>query len=80
MIMPEMAIFRFDPPLQLKNDFSVETLDDATAYARSLTMPRMPKTRESVLFWLERASDDDQRAKAAEMFRAWVNLEGVLVK
>jgi hypothetical protein len=52
-----MQIFRFDPPLALKNDFTVETLDDAAAYARSCTTPRMPMTRDSVLFWLEKASE-----------------------
>jgi hypothetical protein len=72
--------FRFDPPLTLKNDLNVETLDEAVAFVRTYTTPRLPKTRDSVLFWLTRANDSDRQEKAADMFRAWVNLEGVLSK
>jgi hypothetical protein len=69
--------FRFDPLLTLKDDFTVEALNDATVFARAYTRPR---TRDGVLFWLVRANDSDQQEKATDMFRAWVNLEGILVK
>jgi hypothetical protein len=75
-----MSVFRFDPPLDLKNDLKVETLDDALAFAQSYATPRLPKTRESVLFWLERANDSDLQEKAADMFRSWANLENMIVK
>jgi hypothetical protein len=38
----------------------------------------MPRTKDSVLRWLERASTDDQQHKAAEMFRVWAQSEGIL--
>lgn len=75
-----MSMFRFDPPLNLKDDVKVETLDDAVTVAQSYPTPRLPKTRESVLFWLGRANDKDQQQKAAEMFRSWANLENMIVK
>jgi hypothetical protein len=75
-----MSVFRFDPPLDLKNNFKIETLDDAVAFAQSYATPRLPKTRESVLFWLGRASDSNQQEKAADMFRSWANLENVFGK
>jgi hypothetical protein len=40
----------------------------------------MPMTRDNVLRWLERASDDDQQSKAADMFRIWAGTEGVRLK
>jgi hypothetical protein len=75
-----MSVFRFDPPLKLKNDFKVETLDDAVAFAQTYTTPRLPKTRESVLFWLEQANDSDQQQKAADIFRSWANLESMILE
>jgi hypothetical protein len=73
-----MSDFRFNPPLTLRGDIVVTTLDDAAAFVSSYTTPRMPKTRESVLRWLERANNEDQRNKAADMFRIWAQSEGVL--
>jgi hypothetical protein len=75
-----MSEFRFDPPLSVKNDFTIATLDDALGFARSYATPRLPKTRESVLFWLERANDRDLQEKAADMFRSWTNLEDIVAK
>jgi len=75
-----MSVFRLDPPLDLKNDLKVETLDDALAFAQSYATPRLPKTRESVLFWLGRANDSDLQKKAADIFRSWANLENMVVK
>jgi ABC transporter substrate binding protein len=76
----KMSVFRFDPPLNLKNDVKVETLDDAVAFTQTYTTPRLPKTRESVLFWLGRANDSDRQQKAAEIFRSWANLENMILK
>jgi hypothetical protein len=39
----------------------------------------MPKTRDNILRWLERANNEDQRIKAADMFRIWAQSEGVLL-
>jgi hypothetical protein len=73
-----MPDFKFDPPLILRGHIIVATLDDAAAFTRSLN-PRLPKTRDNVLRWLERAQNDDQRSKAANMFRIWAQSEGVLL-
>jgi hypothetical protein len=69
---------RFDPPLFLKGEIEVTTLAEAAAYVRSFESTRMPRTRDSVLRWLERAVTDEQQHKAAHMFRAWARSEGVL--
>jgi hypothetical protein len=73
-----MSDFKFDPPLTLRGHIVVTTLDDAAAFTRSLN-PRLPKTRDNVLRWLERANNEDQRIKAADMFRIWAQSEGVLL-
>jgi len=75
-----MSAFRFDPPLSLKNDVNVETLDDALSFAQSYATPRLPKTRETVLSWLERANESDQQENAASFFRSWASLENMIVK
>ena len=75
-----MSTFRFDPPLSLENDINVETLHDALSFAQSYATPRLPKMREALLFWLERASESDQPENAASMFRSWASLENVIVK
>jgi hypothetical protein len=73
-----MTQFQFDPPLTLEGDIAVVTLDDAAAFTRSLVNVRLPRTRDNVLRWLERAGDLDQQSKAADMFRVWAQSEGVL--
>jgi hypothetical protein len=73
-----MIDFEFDPALMLEGDVVIVTLDDAAAFARTLVRPRLPRTRESVVRWLERAHEYDQQSKAADMFRFWVKSEGVL--
>ena len=72
--------FRFDPPLTLRGDIVVHTLADAATFARSYPMPRLPKGRDSVLRWIERAANEDQQRKTADLFRTWVGSEGALVK
>jgi hypothetical protein len=69
---------RFDRPLTLENNVIVRTLDDAAAFVRSYTNTRLPKTRISVLRWLERAANEEQLSKAANMFRFWAISEGIL--
>jgi hypothetical protein len=71
--------FRFDPPLTLRGDIVVHTLEDAAVFARSYPTPRLPKGRDSVLRWIERAANEDQRRKTADLFRTWVGSEGALI-
>jgi hypothetical protein len=72
--------FKFDPPLMLQGNLVVATLAEAAAFTRSLKKPRLPKTKATVLRWLERATDEDQQRKAANMFRIWAESEGVLLQ
>jgi hypothetical protein len=72
--------FKFDPPLTLQGDIVVHTLEDAAVFARSYPKPRLPKSRDSVLRWIERAVDEDQQLKTADLFRAWARSEGVLAR
>jgi hypothetical protein len=74
-----MSEFRFNPPLTLRGNIIVTTLDDAAAFVRSYTTPKMRKTRDNIPRWLERANNEDQRIKAADMFRIWAQSEGVLL-
>jgi hypothetical protein len=81
LVSQAMSEFQFDPPLTLRGNIVVLTLDDAVAFTRSYTTPRMPAIRDSVLRWLERANDEGQQRKsAADMFRVWANKEGLLLK
>jgi hypothetical protein len=72
--------FRFDPPLTLRGDIVVHTLEDAAMFARSYPTPRLPKGRDNVLRWIERATNEDQQRKTAGLFRTWVGSEGALIK
>jgi hypothetical protein len=77
---PPTGEFRFDRPLTLRKNTVVRTTGDAAAFVRSYANPRMPKTRATVLRWLERPGDEDQQSKAASMFRIWADSEGLLLK
>jgi hypothetical protein len=70
--------FKFDPPLTLQGNLVVATLAEAAAFTRSLAKPRLPRTKATVLRWLERATHEDEQLKAANMFRIWAESEGVL--
>jgi hypothetical protein len=70
----------FDPPLTLRGNLVVATLAEAAAFTRSLAKPRLPRTKATVLRWLERASHEDEQRKAANMFRIWAESEGVLLQ
>jgi hypothetical protein len=75
-----MAKFQFDPPMKLKGDVVVSTLDDAAAFMRWLKHPKLIGTRDSVLRLIERASNGPQRHIAADIFRVWAESEGLLLR
>jgi hypothetical protein len=70
--------FTFDPPLRLKGDAVVRTLDDAAAYLRAYQHAHKPLMQENVLRRLERANSPDEQHAAANAFRGWVEAEGLL--
>jgi hypothetical protein len=74
--MPE---FRFNPPVKLKRDVVVTTLDDAASFLRRHKHPRLLAKRDSVLRLVERASNDPKRRIAADIFRIWAESEGLLL-
>jgi hypothetical protein len=71
--------YKFNPPLTLKDDVVVRTLDDAAAFVRSYRAPHLPKSSATLLLTLEEANDRNQRRVAAAMFRVWAEAVGVLV-
>ena len=71
--------YKFNPPLTLKGDVVVRTLDDAAAFVRSHWDPHLPKSSATLLLTLEEANGMTQRRVAASMFRIWAEAEGVLV-
>jgi hypothetical protein len=74
------GLFSFDPPLTLEGGIVVHTLKDAAAFARSYPTPRLPKSRDNMLRWIERATNEDQQRRTADLFRTWADSEGVLIK
>jgi hypothetical protein len=71
--------YKFNPPLTLKGDVVVRTLDEAVAFVRSYQNPQLPKSSAALLLTLEEANDLNQRRVAATMFRMWAEAVGVLV-
>src|SRR5215469_7960680 len=70
--------FTFDPPLTLKGNAIVRTLDDAADYLRAYRYARKPLMQENVLRRLERADSLEEQRDAANAFRGWVEAEGLL--
>jgi hypothetical protein len=75
-----MTEFRFDPPLTLKDNIVVFTLDDAAAFVRSYKHTKWPEAQESVLRRLEGADSPEEQRHAADTFRGWAETEKVIVK
>jgi hypothetical protein len=75
--------FQFNPPLELSDGGVLHTLDEAAAFARSYTNPRLPKSRQNMLRCIDRVADENGehlRSRAADLFRNWAFSEGLLPK
>jgi hypothetical protein len=70
--------FKLDPPLTLRPNVVISTLDDAAAYLRAYDRARRPLMQESVLRRLEGARGPDEQRAAANAFRGWAEAEGLL--
>ncbi len=79
-VLQSMREFKFDPPLVLKGKVVVRTLDDAADFVRRYKDARRPVMQDGLLRKLERADADDEQRIAADAFRAWAEVEGLLVK
>jgi hypothetical protein len=75
-----MSEFRFDPPLTLKNRAVVRSLDDAAAIVRTYKHSRRPVLQDSVLHRLQSASSEVQQRNAADAFRSWIEVEGLIAR
>ena len=71
---------KFDPPLVLRGNVVVQTLDDAADFVRRYKDAQRPVMQDGLLRKLERADADDEQRIAADAFRAWAEVEGLLVK
>jgi hypothetical protein len=76
----DMNEFRFDPPIMLQSNVAVSTLREAAAFTRSFQGARMPEVQASILRRLESARTAEERRAAADGFRGWAKLEGLLLK
>ena len=69
----------FSPPLKLEPRVVVQTLAEATAYARTRLSVRRPFIKAGVLRSMSAASTSDQQLAAAKGFRLWASTEGLLL-
>jgi hypothetical protein len=77
---PDMAEFRFDPPIMLRSNVAVTTFGEAAALVRSFHGARRPLVQQSVLRRLESARTLEERRAAADAFRGWARTEGLLLR
>jgi hypothetical protein len=77
--LADMTEFVFDPPLRLKRDVTVRTLDDAADFTRKYVGSKLPLRRDGVLHGLEGASGYEEERNAANDFQAWAEAEGLLL-
>jgi hypothetical protein len=77
-----MTEFKFDPPLQLAGTPKgmIRSLDEAADFVRAYKGTRRPMVQDSVLHRLEGASTAEGQREAANVFRGWVEFEGLLMK
>ena len=75
--MPE---FRFDPPLTLKGNIVVRSLDDAVRFMTGYREARRPELLTSVLHRLEEAAGEAEERAAGDAFRDWAEGEDLIVK
>jgi hypothetical protein len=75
-----MTEYTFDPPITLKGNILVFTLDDAAAFVRSYKKPKWRTGQQTVLRRLESAVTEDQEKYAADSFRGWAEAEDVIAK
>jgi hypothetical protein len=73
-----MREYVFEPSLTLRGGAVVRTLDDAVAFLDRYKEARWPLLRDSTLRRLEGAHDAQEQREAANAFRGWAELEGVL--
>jgi hypothetical protein len=77
---PDMAEFRFDPPIMLQSNVAVSSFGEAAAFVRSFHGAQRPLVQQSVLRRLEGARTLEERRTAADAFRGWARTEGLLLK
>jgi hypothetical protein len=77
--LPDMAEFRFDPPIMVRSNVAVTTFGEAAALVRSFHGARRPLVQQSVLRRLESARTLEERRAAADAFRGWARTEGLLL-
>jgi hypothetical protein len=75
-----MPAYKFNPPLTLKGDVVVYTLDDAVRYMLAYRQARRPAMQTSVLHRLEGAASEEEERDAGKAFRAWAEAERLIVK
>jgi hypothetical protein len=75
-----MNEFCFDRPVSLQSNVAVTTFSEAAAVVRSFHGARKPQMQASVLMQLERARTAHERRAAADSFREWAQIEGLLLR
>ncbi len=75
-----MSEFKFDPPLILKGNVVVRTLDDAVRFMVAYRDGRQTARQRRLLYHLEGAYDATEQRDAASAFRDWAEAEHLIVK
>jgi hypothetical protein len=75
-----MPDYKFNPPLTLKGNVVVRTLDDAVRFMLAYRQARRRAMQTSVLHRLEGAAGEAEERDAGDAFRGWVEAERLIVK
>jgi len=75
-----MRQFIFDPPVVLKGNVLVRTLDDAARFMADFRQARWPALWRSVLHRLEGAAGEVEEREAGYAFRGWAEIERIVLK
>lgn len=75
-----MSEFKFDPPLTLKGDVVVRSIDDAVKFILAYNDPRQSATPRRLLYHLEGAIGESEERNIAYAFREWAESKNLIVK
>jgi hypothetical protein len=76
-----MSDFAIHPPVHLRvhPEIAIRSLDAAAAVVRSVARDHLDARAESVLHRLQGAATLEEASDAANAFRAWAEVEGILL-
>jgi hypothetical protein len=76
----DMPEYQFDPPLTLKGDVVIRTLDDAVRFLYTYKEAKRPILQGGILHRMEGADTEDQQRDAANAFLGFAEEEGLIIR